>query len=229
MKNHSDHEVPTLIRELIESWRAAGSPTQPGIDWQKNKWITAFPEMAHQLEGLPLQLSRQDVVTRVRDSRFDTDDTRLAFILVMAWGYGEVGYGVWRVNRILIETPNAPARLLKVREILSRSDAITGYKSLCGECKIPWLGPAFGTKLLYFFGSSNSSKPPLILDEMVASWLNRNLGLSIKPWGWSTTTYREYLKRMYQWADTLSVSPVDIETCIFRAEANTRPDNQWGR
>lgn len=228
-KDVTTSETPIAVRKLIDAWKAEGSPPQHGVDWPREKWILEFPMFESHLEELPNELCREDVIDKVRKTNFDLEATCLAFVLVMAWGYGRVGYGVWRTSKMLSATTDVPEKLLKVREILVRTDAISGYQALRTTQRIRGLGPAFGTKLLYFFGAPERSMTPLILDEMVTSWLNQHVGLSLKPWVWSTKIYQHYLEQMHQWAEDLNVSPVDIETCIFRSEAKTRQGNQWGK
>ena len=227
MKSEDINAIPTAVRHLINGWKADGCPTQCGIDWPREQWIVCFPNWKTRFDELPDQLSRQDVFAQVQKTQLNAEDTEWAFLLVMAWGFGKVGYGRWRASNILARTPDSREQLLKVREILHRSDAISGYEALGGACRLPHLGPAFGTKFLYFLGPSEPAMTPLILDKLVTSWLYRNTGLSLNSLAWSTSTYRDYLLKMRSWAEKLDVSPVDIETCIFQNEADTRPDNQW--
>lgn len=229
MKTSGTQAIPATVNNLIERWQAEGCPVQPAIEWPRKRWIHAFPNWETRFNDLPVKLSRLDVLAQVENSRLDVEDTEWLFLAVMAWGFGRVGYGVWRTSTMLDGIPDAPVRLLKVREILRLSDAISGYESLCGICRIPNLGPAFGTKYLYFLGSSDPVEAPLILDKLVASWLNRNTDVSINSSVWSVSTYRHYLFKMRSWAAALHVSPVDLESCIFQDEVGSRINNQWAK
>jgi hypothetical protein len=85
----------------------------------------------------------------------------------------------------------------------------------------PFLGPAFGTKFLYF--CSPPGRGALILDRMVANWLRTQTGLSLNQVRWSSQTYARYLGTMAGWADQLSVTADELETCIFSDQARPPP------
>jgi hypothetical protein len=51
------------------------------------------------------------------------------------------------------------------------------------------LGPAFGTKFLYFC-SPPGGQPALILDRLMSRWLRDNAGLAVNEIRWSVSTYR---------------------------------------
>jgi len=87
-----------------------------------------------------------------------------------------------------------------------------------GTARLPYLGPAFGTKFLYFC-SSTGGRPALILDRLVARWLRENVGLVLNEVRWSVSTYASYLKTMFGWADELAVAADELEACIFSAQA----------
>jgi hypothetical protein len=94
-----------------------------------------------------------------------------------------------------------------------------------GTARLPYLGPAFGTKFLYSC-SSTGGRPALILDRLVARWLRENVGLVLNEVRWSVSTYASYLKTMFGWADELGLTADELEACIFSTQA--RPgDTQW--
>jgi hypothetical protein len=87
-----------------------------------------------------------------------------------------------------------------------------------GTARLPYLGPAFGTKFLYFC-SSTGGRPALILDRFVARWLRENVGLVLNEVRWSVSTYASYLKTMFGWADELGLTADELEACIFSTQA----------
>jgi len=91
--------------------------------------------------------------------------------------------------------------------------------------RLPYLGPAFGTKFLYFC-SSTGRRSALILDRLVARWLRENVGLAFNEVRWSVSTYTRYLATMVGWADVLALAADQLEVCIFSAQARLG-DTQW--
>jgi hypothetical protein len=152
-----------------------------------------------------------------------------AFLVVMAWGYGRVGYGPFRVRRLFDITPTADAQLQGAASKLSERGPVPAYAFLGdkGVPRLPRLGPAFGTKFLYFC-SPAGSRPALILDRLVAGWLRQNTGLLLYEARWSVWTYQRYLKVMFGWADELGIAADELEGCIFSQQAGLAGNSQWG-
>jgi hypothetical protein len=94
-----------------------------------------------------------------------------------------------------------------------------------GTARLPYLGPAFGTKFLYFC-SSTGGRPALTVDRLVARWLRENVGLVLNEVRWPVSTYASSLKTMFGWADELGLTASKLEACIFSTQA--RPgDTRW--
>jgi len=125
-----------------------------------------------------------------------------AFVAAMAWGFRPNSYGPFRTNEMLLnsklgkERDDALTILLQVFDELRNESGkpIDAYKKLSG--KITGLGPAFGTKFLYFASSEDGRAP--ILDAVVANWLwkygvrdSKGKWLSAVPW--KPTNYQRYL------------------------------------
>jgi hypothetical protein len=145
----------------------------------------------------------------------------------MAWGYGQVGYGPFRVRRLLDATPGADSQLQAAASKLLDGRPTEAY-ALLGDRGVPRLarlGPAFGTKFLYF--CSPVGKPPaLILDRLVALWLRENTGLALNETRWSVSTYERYLRTMFGWAAELDIVADELEACIFSDQAGL-VRSQW--
>jgi hypothetical protein len=177
------------------------------------------------LEALPSILDRAALRSVCRLARANPDAALAAFIAVLAWGYGRNGYGPWRAEQALV-TPRAGDYLHEAVVTAGRSGALAGYASLAQRShRLPWFGPAFGTKFLAFC-SDNRDKPALILDDLVSKWIARNAGIQLAPHRWSVSTYRRYLAVMHRWADALGHPAEAIELCIFSSES-VRVGNQW--
>lgn len=218
--------VPVAMRHVVNDWRAGGRPRQDGIAWPRRRWIAAFPEHNDHLAGLPERLARADVRASCVDAAHGGVATKRAFLTAMTWGYGNVGYGPWRTARILRTTPNAVELLADVAAVLVADGAIAAYARLGSSRRLKWFGPAFGTKYLYFCQQRESARPALILDRLIADWLDKSGGLRLNPVPWSTATYRRYIEHMWTWAEALGVAPDVLEERIFVDEARKRR-NQW--
>lgn len=221
--------IPEAVHELVERWRSAGNPTQQGIAWPRQRWIEAFPKHAQMLRVMPDQLDRGALRSTCVDAAVDADSAERAFVAVMAWGFGNVGYGPFRTRRVLTNTPGASDRLATVARTLADSGAIAAYRRFGSkeDCRLHGLGPAFGTKYLYFCQPRQRDVVALILDDLVSKWLLREARLKLNPVLWSEATYGRYLDHLHGWAASLDCGPDDLEYCIFRAMASER-SSQWG-
>ena len=186
-----------------------------------------FPGHATVLSGLPDGLGRPQVRDACGDAASSPAAALDAFIAVMAWGYGRVGYGPFRVWRVLASVPDPGARLQAAAGELARGGPAAAYALLGddGVPRLPGLGPAFGTKFLYFC-SPPGGRTALILDRLVATWLRGNTGLRLNEARWSVLTYQRYLAALSDWAAETAVTPDELETCIFLAQARAA-GSQW--
>jgi hypothetical protein len=148
-----------------------------------------------------------------------------AFLVVMVWGQGTTGYGPWRTARILQDNSDAKERLVRVARHLAQDGALEAYRRFGGDYRLRWLGPAFGTKYLYFCPQGPGS-PALILDRLVAQWLTKNTSSNFRAGPWSPSTYRRYLELVWSWAAVLGVAAEEVEWCIFQAQSD-QAGNQW--
>lgn len=219
-------DVPPAVAGVVGDWQAGGRPGQQGIRWRRERWLAAFPEAADALQALPVRLDRGAVGAACAGAAGSPAAAWQAFVVVMAWGYGTVGYGRWRTARILQDDSHAPDRLASVAQQLGERGALAAYGLLGGACRLRGLGPAFGTKYLYFCPQPAAGPRALILDRLVARWLARNAGVSLNPRFWSSNTYGRYLELLGSWAKALGTAPDEVEMRIFQAETGTT-GNQW--
>jgi hypothetical protein len=218
--------VPVAVHRVVDAWRSEGSQPQAGIPWPRRRWRNQFPHHSATLAALPDALSRGTVRRASRDALESPAAAERAFLVAMVWGYGEVGYGPFRVERILSSTTDATARLCAAARVVARDGMMGGYGHLASAAgRLRYLGPAFGTKFL-FFCSPSSQRPALILDRLVATWLAENAGMSLDHVSWSPPTYKRYIETIYAWAHAEDMQPADLEECIFTAQAR-RAGSQW--
>lgn len=216
-------EVPEPVRRVVEEWIAAGRPAQPPFPWPRDRWIAAFPAHRELFERLPALLDRAAVAAVGAEAARSRDCAVEAFLAVEAWGFGDRAYGPFRARRILDSNHGAPERLQAMALALAAEGTIAGCRALATSSRLVYLGISFGTKLLYFCQPPDADPPrALILDDFVASWLDREVGFRAGVVEWSCTAYGRYLEHMHEWAAALGIEPDELEMCIFMAEAARR-------
>jgi hypothetical protein len=220
-----ENDIPKVVTDLVRDQRASLTAQAP-MAWPRKNWIEAFPDRADRLATLPRGLDRSDLQKLGTSAADDPESAEFAFIAVMAWGFGNVGYGPFRTKRILTETPGAADRLRSVAEAVARNGAIAGYRRLATDCRLRYLGPAFGTKFLYFTQAADRRPRALILDAFVSRWLGRETSHDFGVATWSERTYAEYLDLMHGWAAKLGCEPDLLEYSMFQEIANER-GSQW--
>jgi hypothetical protein len=94
------------------------------------------------------------------------------------------------------------------------------------DSRLVGLGPAFGTKYLYFCQPISQTEIALIFDDLVSRWLFREASLDLRSTSWSDRTYRTYRRTMHGWAARLHGKADDLEFCIFQTMSDER-SNQW--
>ncbi|NJP32068.1 8-oxoguanine DNA glycosylase OGG fold protein [Micromonospora thermarum] len=186
----TDLTTPALPGELaaitvhIDRWRAALPP---------DAWPGGFLETG--------VVWRRDVFAVADTWRAGEATPRQLLSAVLMWGYGPIGYGPWRTARSLEGDPDGTrlARALDgLRGPIPDEDVLrTAYRRLRDpkESRLPRLGPAFFTKLLYFAGYRRGAGglQPLILDSVVARRLPAGSGVS-RPSAWLSAEWLAYLR-----------------------------------
>ncbi len=200
------------------------SAEQPPIPFDASKWQGS-------LGGWwPIDVPHTDRISRDDLFRF-ADEWRLGarpasdlFALTMAWGYGNVGYGRYRTQRML-RTADATEKLeraleaLRAPELAPVPELRSAYQALArgGASRLHGLGPAFFTKLLYFAGFRRGTVgvQPLIVDARVARALRVAGGPALRTWGWSSEEWLTYLAWASEKAAERNVSADAIELRLF--------------
>jgi hypothetical protein len=216
-----------VLEGLVEEWRSEGEPAHKGIEWPRSDWLAAFPAHEDLLRRLPRLLARASVRDVCADASRDGAAAEGAFLAVMVWGFGRVGYGRHRVQEILAGTPRPAERLVAVARTLAARGVLAAYRRLGddGDCRLKGLGPAFGTKYLYFCQPAGAEPAALIHDANVVKWFMRHAEVDLSCDLWSESTYRDYLDQMRDWAVGLRCRPDDLELRIFEATVQ----GQWAK
>jgi len=162
-------------------------------------WPPSLDELAIDASHPGYQsITRRNVFGLAGDS---TPQGRVRLLLAAyVWGTGSSAFLVGRRVRTFTRTPvsELEERLTRVDCVLRAQGPIAAYGSLLsgGENYIPYLGPSFFTKYLYFAaGHPPEIDPqPLILDRRVAQSINAAFaGWNLAQSGWPSTTYGKYL------------------------------------
>jgi hypothetical protein len=125
-------------------------------------WATTFPVLKK-----TEKITRADVLGALNTS--DSHSFRLTYLMAMAWGYGDAGYGPYRAQVIEMNSGYIGQYIKQLHEA-----ATAGWNSGYGfllDNPITDLGPAFATKLLYFCSPKKDRAP--ILDSVISKWLWR--------------------------------------------------------
>ena len=161
------------------------------------------------------------------------------FLLAMLWGYGLVGYGPFRTRRIL-DRPEAAAELLEVARVAQSDGGRAAFKLIAdrrnagGRSFLKWLGPAFGTKYIYFLtAKSNPQEPAPVMDAVVYRWFRKHApDRKLRVDFWHTQSYEQFLNSLNEWASDISqrfgqeIRVDDVEYLIF-AEGSRFEGNDW--
>lgn len=140
----------------------------------------------------------------------------------LAWGSGnKVRLNAKRVAAVAAN-PTTIAAALADAARAARTDPATAYAILNPNRKpvVPYLGPAFFTKFLYFAGCGEARHPCLILDSRVAAALNHAGWASLKTsGGWPPATYQRYCDLVGRWSEQVGARRDMIERWLFDTAA----------
>jgi hypothetical protein len=219
--------IPPAVRNAFQAWDERGRPPQAPTGWQRDRWLAAMPQAAPLLSELPDKLDRGFVRGAVLGRPVTAAGMFEALIIVYAWGWSTTAVGVTRAQRTLQGGAElVGSALLAAREGVISGGPLDGYAALAGPHRIPGLGPSFGTKFLYLVSPEQSRA--LILDELVATWLDRAGALSLSPTNWSRRGYSTYTTSMCNWANHFGIAAHLLEEIFFTEEATRRGLASWG-
>lgn len=206
-----------------------------GFRFFAERWLPALPDAAlwpPELQALvPAadghRLIERATVFHVARRATESLDAGHALIASMVWGTGTDARGRTRRLKVFERSASETCdRLASAISVLRSDGAVAAYTCLHGDNGnvISYLGPSFGTKVMYFCGydSVPGTLRPLILDRYVATALNRLCGLQWPHTGFSPSQYEMYLELAHAWASTWSTEPDVIERVLFSIGQATR-------
>jgi hypothetical protein len=216
------------LKKLVESWKASGSPQQEGFNWTSSRanWIKAFPSDSKFMSALPDEIDRE-AVRKICNSKIYK--IREKFLAVMVWGYGDRGYGPYRVTQMLNQG-NAEEILTHVFEKCQGGDPKGAYDFLRSN-RIRILGPSYGSKFITFCTPRDVGAP--IYDSLIAMWIKEFaakefLGVTTSSESWNLKTYSRYWDWVKEHANEIECYPDEIELVLFRdAESKFSKASNW--
>jgi len=155
------------VKRLGEAY--AMSPLPGGHRAHAVRLVPSWAKHEPPVTGVDARLTRQHVLD-LAEKADDVESCFEVFLHAMAWGYGDNGYGPYRTDRIAAEigTPAECGTFLLNLKNEASAGWRSGYEFLQSNSP-KYLGPAFGTKLLYFVSPQQNRAP--ILDSVVSGWL----------------------------------------------------------
>lgn len=194
------------------------------ISYNPDQWMQRLPDPSlwpASLPTVPAAGARWPTVDRraaldIGAAVHDPTSALHAYVAAAVWGTGTNARGVTR-RCAPFAGPGIGQQLLSTARILLDSGPDQAYAELHGDRRVRYLGPAFGTKFLYFCGFDRApgSRQPLILDSYVASALNQLCGLGLPLADFAPEAYRFYLDLAHRWADEWGTRPDVIERVLF--------------
>jgi hypothetical protein len=212
--------VSFIVPEPLRSYTRDDVAGQTNI-WVSHNWAKAFGSRPDVFEEASAHFRAVGGIKRsyVHDYGESHDDPVALFLLAMAWGFAEVGYGPYRVERVLAQQ-HAADKICHIVSETQTKGAGAGWTALLDTHRIEGMNLSFGTKLLYFAGYRSGKYPrPLVLDDRVR-WSLYDLKRGTVPPPGSRVKkdkYLDYLKLAETWADdqTWDQEPDVVEFGLF--------------
>lgn len=212
------YHPPRKLMRLLEWLQNATLSHQPAQIFYPENWLHAIQldELPLLLQRYPNALRRFDIVPLAREA-CETETpaaVRQLFLATMMWGYGTVGYGPWRMAHITANIEQLDEVLFNALRAIKRGSVHTAFSTL-QEAHIPFLGPAYFTKYLYFAGlGCGIDRYPLILDTRILQSLSALLGKGTFSDG-TVDDYHNYVVTLHEWAEMLDCRADSIEYLLF--------------
>ena len=213
---------------LVKKWQKSGAIQQEAFDWtsSRSNWEKAFPKDKKFISKLPSEIDRVAVREICESPKYSI---REKFLAVMIWGYGDRGYGPYRVTQMLSQE-HAEDVLSEVFEICQNGNPKDAYDFL-RKNRIRILGPSYSSKFITFCTPRDIGAP--IYDSYIALWVESFArqdfeGIRTTSEVWNHKTYAHYWDWVKTHSDALKCYPDDIELVLFRdAEDKFSKGSNW--
>jgi len=212
------YRPPRKLMRLLEWLQNATLSHQPAQIFYPENWLQAIQldEMPSLLQKFPSAIRRFDIVPLAREAceTESTSSIRELFLATMLWGYGTVGYGPWRMAHITSNMEQLDGILFNALRAIKYGSVHTAF-TIFQDAHIPFLGPAYFTKYLYFAGlGCGINHYPLIMDTRILQSLRALLGKRAFSEG-TADDYQNYIATLHEWAEMLDCRADSIEYLLF--------------
>lgn len=176
---------PSLDAHEVENFRAiAKLPVRPWSGKSPAKWVASLQVAFEDTNSLDNQaISRSNLIKLWRNFNVSTE---ACFLSTMAWGGMKAGHGrsIWQTRNDWIPL----CEQLRIGAFPDRKEAFEQFRLLRRQGKLPGMGPAYFTKVLFF---ARPIQDAYILDQ----WTARSIHMLTKARFWpsvdiDTTTLR---------------------------------------
>lgn len=232
----TDHaQLPEPVVALFRGADPALVPPQTGIGWSRKAWgrLEGHEDLLNRLGS---RITREEATSYARQI-VDGPTALAAFIVAMVWGHGRSGYGPFRTARVINENGGQEAlgaELFSIAQTCLSEGGLAAFAEIAARRKLDksylkHLGPAFGTKYLYFCTkAATDPQIPIapILDAVVARWFEDQIeGSQLRIWWWDLESYQQYISLLTSWSATLGIEIDVIEQLIV---STSDPDERSG-
>lgn len=191
---------------------------------------TAFGGVGDRIDRCVVRALHSPAKLRDTDGSPNPQAVATAFIAAMIWGYGTSGYGPYRTARVLSTDPDAMEHLIEIANIAQdpAQGGLAAFTKIAeqraaGVRYLKYLGPAFGTKFLYFLtAASDEVETTPVLDAVVRRWFRDEAHETLYTTWWDPDSYAKYLGLLDEWRKQLpaatgstTLKREDVELLIF--------------
>jgi hypothetical protein len=230
MHNEYPDQGRSVVIEKVRELQKSGDVMSHRVRWNPLSWKTSDlamfePQISKftvgcRQENAEYVISRQDVLTL-------SESVEDVFIGAMIFGYGLIGYGPSRIERVIKKNPGLLEKLKGQYDSAANGPA-ESWESHTQNDRVKYLGPAFATKFAYFSARKQQCNRiiPLIADINTswAMWWLAELPRSVE----RGDSYVKYVELAHAWAAEVggNCRADEIERAIFSIGQNMSKKKQ---
>jgi len=215
--------VPSGLQKYAESADRERDVLRQSITVDPAWWSSRVPGATLAADLDRRALTRQDVFSLAGPARETPDGARDLLWAALSWGTGTRQRNNARRITSLADDSELAEGLRRAAELAGEEPAAAYDTLRPAKNLVPYVGPPFFTKFLYFAAGDIAGHGSLILDSRVAATLRKNgwADLTGRYW-WPTATYQRYLELVARWASALTqadgtpLTPDQVEHWLFR-------------